>query len=183
MTVEAVVEITRNVIGTDPTLIASPSSRATGAVTDFGLARSLAETTRTGHGSLLGTIPYMSPERIKGKVGGKSADIWSLGIVFFQLLVGCFPWESHLNETLVIEITQTRPDVALWVAPAAGAEVAGVVAAMLDPDPATRIQDGGALARALDGVKAVESASSAWPRAGADGPQLVDSFDSRADTA
>ena len=150
---------------------------------DFGLARSLQESTRTGHGALLGTIPYMSPERIKGKPGGKSSDIWSLGIVSFQLLTGCFPWESRLNETLIVEITQTRPDVMRYVAPAAGAEVAGVIGAMLDPDPERRIQDGAALARALEGVRVVEATPGSRRPGGADGPQLVDSFDSRADTA
>src|SRR5262249_11932448 len=70
---------------------------------DFGLARNLWETTRTGEGSLVGTLPYMSPERIKGQPGGKSSDIWALGILLFQLLTGRFPWESHVNETLIVE--------------------------------------------------------------------------------
>jgi protein kinase-like protein len=149
---------------------------------DFGLARSLLETTRTGEGSLVGTLPYMSPERIKGRPGGKSADIWALGIVLFQLLTGRYPWESLINETLIVEITQTRPDVARFVAPVAGAELSTVVEAMLDPDPETRMPDGAALLRALENVRVVEGAGG-WPSIGADGPQLVDTFDSRADTA
>lgn len=150
---------------------------------DFGLARNMLETTRTRTGTLIGTIPYMSPERVKGRSGGKSADVWALGIVLFQLLAGRFPWRSRDAESLIVEITGTRPDVARFIAPVAGQEVVSVVEAMLAPDPLARIPDGAALSKALEGVRVAEGCTGIPVLPLGDGPQLFDSFDSQADTA
>ncbi|MEO5361138.1 MAG: CHASE2 domain-containing protein [Nitrospirota bacterium] len=77
-------------------------------VTDFGIARVM-ESSKTQTGMVLGTPSYMSPEQIAGrKVDGRS-DLFSLGVVFFELLVGERPFKGDSIATLMYNITSTPP--------------------------------------------------------------------------
>ena len=68
-------------------------------VTDFGIARAVGESTLTATGSVMGTAQYISPEQASGKPAGPTSDIYSLGIVLFEMLTGVvpFPGESALS--------------------------------------------------------------------------------------
>jgi predicted Ser/Thr protein kinase len=91
-------------------------------VTDFGIARSLdVEQGVTQTGTVLGTSNYLSPEQASGKPVTPATDVYSLGIVLYELLTGDvpFPGENfvavamrHINEPLP-DLTQQRPDVPL----------------------------------------------------------------------
>jgi len=63
-------------------------------VTDFGIARALAEATLTLPGTTLGSVHYFSPEQARGEVATPASDIYSLGIVLYELLTGRRPWEG-----------------------------------------------------------------------------------------
>jgi serine/threonine-protein kinase len=77
-------------------------------VTDFGIARVM-ESSKTQTGMVLGTPSYMSPEQIAGrKVDGRS-DLFSLGVVFFELLTGDRPFKGDSIATLMYNITSTPP--------------------------------------------------------------------------
>ncbi|MBF0319792.1 MAG: CHASE2 domain-containing protein [Nitrospirae bacterium] len=77
-------------------------------VTDFGIARVM-ESSKTQTGMVLGTPSYMSPEQIAGrKVDGRS-DLFSLGVVFFELLTGERPFRGDSIATLMYNITSTPP--------------------------------------------------------------------------
>jgi serine/threonine-protein kinase len=78
-------------------------------VTDFGIARATA-TSKTRTGVIKGTPYYMSPEQISGmKVDGRS-DIFSLGIVFYQLLTGELPFGGENLAAIMYQITTVEPD-------------------------------------------------------------------------
>ena len=64
---------------------------------DFGIARALGAARQTREGALVGTMEYIAPERIKGKEGGPGADIYSLGIVLYEMMAGRLPF-SNENE-------------------------------------------------------------------------------------
>jgi eukaryotic-like serine/threonine-protein kinase len=62
---------------------------------DFGIARSLADSRLTSKGDLFGTPQYMAPERISGKDATGPADLYALGVVFFELLTGRLPFDAN----------------------------------------------------------------------------------------
>ncbi|AOZ91528.1 Stk1 family PASTA domain-containing Ser/Thr kinase [Paenibacillus crassostreae] len=71
-------------------------------VTDFGIARAVTSTTITQTGSVLGSVHYFSPEHAKGVLTGEKSDLYSLGIVLYQMLTGTLPFlgESPISVAL-----------------------------------------------------------------------------------
>src|SRR6185369_14723520 len=61
-------------------------------VTDFGIARALSDSTLTLPGTTLGSVHYFSPEQARGETATPASDIYSLGIVLYELLTGKRPW-------------------------------------------------------------------------------------------
>ncbi len=72
-------------------------------VTDFGIAR-LLDDSKTSTGEILGSPLYMAPEQLKGNKVNRSADIFSLGVTFYQLLTGCLPYGGDNLAALTYEI-------------------------------------------------------------------------------
>jgi serine/threonine-protein kinase len=76
-------------------------------VTDFGIAKAISSS-RTRTGVILGTPNYMSPEQIMGQKIDPRSDIFSLGVVFYQLLVGELPFQGDNLSSLLYQITQVK---------------------------------------------------------------------------
>jgi serine/threonine-protein kinase len=76
-------------------------------VTDFGIAKAISSS-RTKTGVILGTPNYMSPEQIMGQKMDLRSDIFSLGVLFFQLLTGELPFHGENLSSLLYQITQVR---------------------------------------------------------------------------
>jgi serine/threonine protein kinase len=77
-------------------------------VVDFGIAR-LADASKTQTGTLLGTLAYLSPQQIRGKGGNALSDIWSLGIVLYELLAGRRPFQGENHAALMLSIMHNDP--------------------------------------------------------------------------
>ena len=115
-------------------------------VLDFGLARRLPTLAAPGGegqhdtwpGAILGTVAYMSPEQARGESLDGSSDIFSLGIVLYQLLAGLHPFDrgSPLETLQAIATAQPLPPSRLR--PAVPAVLEGLVTAMLHKDPRLR---------------------------------------------
>ncbi len=76
-------------------------------VTDFGIAKAISSS-RTKTGVILGTPNYMSPEQIMGQKIDQKSDIFSLGVLFFQLLTGELPFQGKNLSSLLYQITQVK---------------------------------------------------------------------------
>jgi CHASE2 domain-containing sensor protein/predicted Ser/Thr protein kinase len=110
-------------------------------VTDFGIARVMT-TFRTQTGIVLGTPSYMSPQQIAGqKVDGRS-DLFSLGVVFYELLSGRKPFTADNFATLMYNITSGAHLPLKEIIPEIPYKVAAIAEKLLAKDPALRYQTG-----------------------------------------
>jgi serine/threonine protein kinase/Flp pilus assembly protein TadD len=80
-------------------------------IMDFGLARSLEEKGITGGRVMLGTPEYMSPEQVDGKKAGSRSDVYSLGVVLFEMVTGKIPFEGESALSIAVKHkTEPPPD-------------------------------------------------------------------------
>ncbi len=84
-------------------------------VTDFGIAMALSSTTITHTNSVLGSVHYLSPEQARGGLSTKKSDIYSLGIVLFELLTARMPFEGESAVSIALKHLQSEtPSVKRW---------------------------------------------------------------------
>jgi serine/threonine-protein kinase len=80
-------------------------------ITDFGIAR-ITDSSKTKTGTILGTPSYMSPEQLAGKKVDGRSDLFSLGVMLFQLLTGTLPFSADSMASLMFKITnEEAPDI------------------------------------------------------------------------
>jgi eukaryotic-like serine/threonine-protein kinase len=114
-------------------------------VCDFGIARQIKEsmTRLTGQG-ISGTLPYMSPEQLRGKRTDQRSDVYSLGIVLYELLTGDVPFSSG---EVAYQILHERPKPMEGVS----AEMQAVVMQCLEKEPQARFGSMGEVLSAVEG--------------------------------
>src|SRR5699024_8673272 len=78
-------------------------------VTDFGIAVDLSATALTKTNSVLGSVHYLSPEQARGGLATKKSDIYSLGIVFYELLTGQLPFSGESPVSIALKHLQDEP--------------------------------------------------------------------------
>jgi serine/threonine-protein kinase len=79
-------------------------------ILDFGLAKLIGGLDLTKTGSTVGTAFYMAPEQIRGEEVDARADLWSLGVVFYQMLTGTRPFDGDYEQAVSYAILQHEPD-------------------------------------------------------------------------
>ena len=129
-------------------------------VTDFGIARSLEQEGLTADGRVLGTTDYVSPEQALGHPVSGQSDLYSLGIVLFEMLTGDVPFKGENQIAVAMKhVREELPDVQIR-----RPEVSAALAAVLDRATAKeldrRYPDAQALIAALEDVLAVETSRS-----------------------
>ncbi len=78
-------------------------------ITDFGLAKFKGERTLTKKGEQLGTAAYMSPEQIRGEAADQQSDIFSLGVVMYEMLTGELPFKGEDEHAIMFSIVYDSP--------------------------------------------------------------------------
>jgi TolB-like protein len=79
-------------------------------VVDFGLAKLAGQVKLTREGTTVGTVAYMSPEQAKGEAVDQRTDIWSLGVVLYEMLAGGLPFKGDYEQTLIHSILEREPE-------------------------------------------------------------------------
>jgi serine/threonine-protein kinase len=111
-------------------------------ILDFGIAKSRHDSRLTGQGELFGTPQYMAPERIKNAEVGPAADLYALGVVFFELLTGELPFDAPDIATFFVKHLRDAPPSAAAKNPEVSPELDALVNALLAKEPGQRPVDG-----------------------------------------
>ncbi len=140
-------------------------------VLDFGLAKALdanasratAETVAqaqdlTGEGRILGTVAYMSPEQAEGRTVDERSDIFSLGVLFYEMAVGERPFKGNTSLSVLSAILKDTPTPLLEVNPSLPRELARVVRRCLAKVPDDRYQSAADLRSDLDDLRQASNA-------------------------
>ncbi|KGX88496.1 Stk1 family PASTA domain-containing Ser/Thr kinase [Pontibacillus litoralis] len=110
-------------------------------VTDFGIAMALSATSLTQTNSVLGTVHYLSPEQARGGMATKKSDIYSIGIVLFEMLTGRLPFSGQSAVSIAIKHLQSEtPSLRRWNE-AVPQSVENVVLKATAKDPFHRYED------------------------------------------
>ncbi len=127
-------------------------------VTDFGIAR-ITDSSKTKTGLVLGTPSFMSPEQLAGKKVDGRSDLYSLGVMMFQMLTGVLPFRGDSMAELMFKIAnEEAPDVRI-IRKDLPESLANLVALSVSKRPETRYQDGDQFAADLRSVMAELSGS------------------------
>jgi len=129
-------------------------------VTDFGIARTLDEDGLTADGRVLGTTDYVSPEQALGRDVSGQSDIYSLGVVLFEMLTGDVPFHGENQVSVAMKhVREDMPDLQSR-RPEASATLASVLDRMTDKDLRRRYTDVPSLVADLEEALAIEAARS-----------------------
>ena len=119
-------------------------------VMDFGLARTLGGDGMTQSGALVGTMEYMSPEQALAKELDQRSDIFSLGVIFYELLSGAIPFRADSALASLIKRTQERVVPVSELDATIPAPLSAIVSRCLERDLDVRYQSASALLADLD---------------------------------
>ena len=132
-------------------------------ILDFGLAKlkppeadltteTPTATLDTAPGGLIGTVPYMAPEQIRGQPADHRSDIFALGVVFYEILTGQRPFGGSTSAETAVAILGEDPEPISVTAPGVSPTLAGVVSKCLEKRPEDRFSSAHDLALTLGAI-------------------------------
>jgi TolB-like protein/tRNA A-37 threonylcarbamoyl transferase component Bud32/lipoprotein NlpI len=109
-------------------------------IMDFGLARVTGTTMMTKEGMTMGTIAYMSPEQARGEAVDHRTDIWSFGVVLYEMFSGQLPFKGEHDQAVVYSILNEQPSSITRLRSEIPIALEGVVCKALEKNPDKRYQ-------------------------------------------
>jgi len=119
------------------------SGTGTAHLMDFGIARATDGTTMTATGAIVGTPDYMSPEQVKGERSGMASDVFSFGVILYEMLTGELPYQADTPMSKVMMRLSHRPRSVREVQAQIPKYLERVVTRCLEIDPQLRYQRAG----------------------------------------
>jgi eukaryotic-like serine/threonine-protein kinase len=157
------------------------TNRGQAKVMDFGLARSIgetveseAETILTAPGMILGTLPYMSPEQVKGEQTDARSDVFSFGTMLYEFASGRQPFASGSSAATASAILTHQPAPLARFAPELPDELQRIVRKCLEKDREQRYQSARDLAIDLENIRRQHESASIQPLSADRSPSVSD---------
>lgn len=122
-------------------------------ILDFGLAKLTGQTRITKTATTMGTIAYMSPEQSRGETVDQRADIWSLGVMLYQMITGQLPFKGEYEQAVVFSILNDNPEPISKLRADVPAEIQGIVQKSLQKDITKRHQSTEEIRDILEALK------------------------------
>ena len=113
------------------------TAEGTAKILDFGLAKLVGQTRLTKTGSTLGTFAYMSPEQARGEEVDHRTDIWSLGVILYEMMTGELPFKGDYDQAVVYSILNEQAESLNSIPP----ELNDIIETMLAKNPDERYQE------------------------------------------
>ena len=110
-------------------------------VTDFGIAKAVSNSTITAFGTTIGSVHYFSPEHAKGGVTDAKSDIYSLGIVMYEMLTGRVPFDADTPVSVALMQVQDEPIEPKRLNPQIPISVNNIILKAMQKDPLDRYQN------------------------------------------
>lgn len=126
-------------------------------ITDFGIAQMLSNTTITHNKGILGSAHYFSPEQARGDRVDEKTDIYSLGIVLYEMLTGQVPFTGDNPVTVALKHIQEKPIPPTQYNPSMPQKMEKIVMTCLEKDKNKRFSSMSELAQALEAVRGIDS--------------------------
>ena len=109
-------------------------------VTDFGIAKAVSNSTITSFGTTIGSVHYFSPEQAKGSVTDAKSDLYSLGVVMYEMLTGKVPFDADTPVSVALKHIQEEPVPPIELNPEIPTAVNDIVLKAMKKDPTERYQ-------------------------------------------
>jgi eukaryotic-like serine/threonine-protein kinase len=121
---------------------------------DFGIAKAQREVDLTRPGTTMGSLYYMSPEQVRGEAVDARSDIYSIGIMMYELMAGRRPFEADSAYAILNQQCNVAPQPPVEINPQLPAALSEIILCALQKDPANRFQNAQAVHNALCQVAA-----------------------------
>jgi serine/threonine protein kinase len=122
-------------------------------IMDFGIARSLEGKGITGAGVMIGTPDYMSPEQVEGKEMDQRSDIYSLGVILFEMVTGRVPFEGDTALSIAVKHKTEAPKDPREFNTQLSEDLSRVILRCLEKDKASRYQSAGEVRSKLENIQ------------------------------
>ena len=125
------------------------TSDGTAKILDFGLAKLAGQLRMTQPGTTMGTVAYMSPEQARGEETDARTDVWSLGVVLYEMVTGDLPFKGEKDQAVLRAVLSDPPRPVARLRPGFPSGIEALIGRALSKDPAGRFATAGEFAEEL----------------------------------